>query len=87
MQHEYRKIATIMAEQFDGSKEMRLRYHIYGDVIVDDFQVSPVTVMPVGFADPNAVNLIKKGDWIVQINDCYYPMDDDIFRKTYERVD
>ena len=87
MQHEYRKTATIMAEQFDGSKEMRLRYGIYDCVVVDGFQDSVETVLPVGFADPNTVNLIKKGDWIVLINDGYYPMDDDIFHKTYEKVD
>lgn len=87
MLHTYRKIATIQAEQFDGSTEMMEKYNMYcatiGEVDRDGFYT-------VGFYLPT-----KEGDMEVKpfayiatgIDGEHWAIDVDVFHKTYERCD
>lgn len=86
MQHEYRKTTYIKAEQFDGSEKMRRKYNIHDSVAVYGFKGRVESFLP-DKKDHNMTRIINKGDWIVLNDGNCYPMSDDIFHKTYERVD
>ncbi|KAF0502294.1 hypothetical protein [Pediococcus pentosaceus] len=75
MLKEYRKTATIKAEQFDGSEEMFDKYDIRRDTILEKFE----------FCTPGRIYQLDVGDWIIL--DGYYVLSDEIFRKTYEEVE
>lgn len=77
MIHEYRKIATIKAEQYDGSDEMDKKYNLglnrFYQMILESKE-GPL--------------VIKPGDWIATgIDGEHWVINDKIFRRTYERVD
>ena len=79
MQKEYVKKASILAEQFDGSQEMAHKYGIH--------------LLPKGLKAGNIKTLegslvIHTGDWIATgANGENWPIQDDIFKKTYVRAD
>lgn len=79
MLKEYRKTATIKAEQFDGSKEMIDKYHIeYDEAYILPFRIETIE----GWLG------MKAGDWIAANDDGkYWPIADDVFKKTYEEVE
>lgn len=84
MQHEYRKIVTIQAEQFDGSIEMMQGYGIKADPEAAYFAGFPLYTIPT-----NEGNMgLHEGDWIATgIDGEHWAIADDIFRRTYEEVD
>lgn len=80
---EYRKVATIKAEQFDGSDEMMARYHlcVYGkeeeNCLIGHYYLKTLE-------GDLEVNL---GDWIATgVNGEHWAIRDDIFKKTYLEV-
>lgn len=87
MLHEYRKKVPIKAEQFDGSDEMMKKYEITADFPGGDTYTVRIdnTCLP-----------LECGWWILDlgahqvlgviIHD-WRTVPDDIFRRTYERVD
>ena len=82
MLKEYRKTATIKAEQFDRSVEMLINYPSMvapGDKIRTDLCYCLLTK-----EGPLLLNL---GDWIVTgVEGEYWAIDDETFKKTYEQV-
>lgn len=85
MLKEYRKIATIKAEQFDGTQKMVNKYHIsvynenidkyggLGDWTPDEYTFNGT--------------YIDVGDWIaIGVEGENWAIDDEIFKKTYEEV-
>lgn len=74
----YRKIATIDAEQFDGSTKMASKYGIIQ--FPSGFQ---------SFLETKEGNMkVNKGDWIATgVDGEHWAIKDSIFRKTYEKVD
>lgn len=84
MLKEYRKIATIKAEQYDGSQEMADKYNL------EVFEVMGMTEADI---NGNEICYIKttegrmkliKGDWIATgINGKHWPIKPDVFAKTY----
>lgn len=80
MLHKYRKIETIKAEQLDGSDEMIVKYDLVQSAVCKGAYVMPWLSGP--------TPIIREGDWIItDSEDGYWRMDDDTFRKTYERCD
>lgn len=85
MQHEYRKTATIKAERFNGLPKQVAKYRLK--------ILGPTTVIvkkPEQFLLPTKEGdmTLNKGDWIATgINGEHWVIDDDIFWRTYERVD
>lgn len=85
MLHTYRKTALIDAEQFDGSDEMVKKYSV----------VDMANVTSVPLHGPRWFLLTKEGtmglyenDWIATgIDGEHWVIANDIFHKTYERVD
>lgn len=80
MLKEYRKTATIKAEQFDGSEEMIKKYGI-GTIMltIDNYQYYIKTL--------EGDLVISIGDWIATgVEGEHWAIDDEIFRKTYEEV-
>lgn len=83
----YEKIATIQAEQFDGSKDMCKKYGIedsadsgYNDSDWEDEGNCIPTL--------EGYMRINKGDWICTgADDNLKIIEDDIFKKTYSEVD
>lgn len=74
----YRKIAAIKAEQFDGSEEMREKYHI---------------AIGGGWVAPYRINTLKGwvgvqiNSWIATgVNGEYWTITDDVFKKTYAEL-
>lgn len=83
MLHEYRKTATIKAEQFDTSSEMTNRYGIHEAKVP-----AMVTDLSLYLPTKEGDMVIKQGDWIATgINGEHWVIQPDIFEKTYERVD
>lgn len=84
MLKKYVKKVTVLAEQFDGSKEMAKQYGLkkfgYEDWIRvpnyrDNFEIG-------------APMMISEGDWLlVKENGRYDVLSDEEFRRTYERCD
>lgn len=80
MLHKYRQKKPIEAERFDGSDEMIVKYELVKSTICKGAYVMPWLYGP--------TPIIREGDWIVtDSEDGYQRIDDDIFRKTYERCD
>nr|DAY96286.1 MAG TPA: PGDYG protein [Caudoviricetes sp.] len=86
MLHTYRKTATIQAEQFDGSKEQVKRYPI---IVLGTLQDGCVyTGCPCVLKTKEGGMNLKKGDYIATgIDGEHWAIDQDIFERTYERVD
>ena len=83
MLHKYRKTALIEAEQFDGSIKQITRYkvHIVGPTSWGDASY---------FLLPTKKGNVKlnAGDYIATgIDGEHWALDQDIFERTYERVD
>lgn len=75
---EYRKVATIKAEQFDNSREMAEKYHVGYD---------GAYILPFRIETPDGWLGMKIDDWIVTgVNGEHWPIADDIFKKTYVEV-
>lgn len=76
---EYRKVATIKAEQFDGSDEMMEKYYI--DVF------PKITNRRYFMHTLEGILELHANDWIATgSNGEHWAIRDDIFRKTYQEV-
>ena len=84
MLKEYRKTATIKAEQFDGSIKQITRYkvHIVGPTSRGDTSYFLLPTTKEGNMKLNAGDYIATG-----IDGEHWAIDQDIFERTYERVD
>lgn len=85
MLKEYRKKTTIKAEQFDGSVDMKKKYHI-----VDKATFSSVPYHADRWSLPVKGGFVAVwlGDWIATgIDSEHWVIDPDIFARTYERVE
>lgn len=83
MLKEYRKTATIKAEQFDGSAKMLINYPIVA--APDDTTRTNLRYCLLTKEGPLMLNL---GDWIATgVEGEYWAIDDEIFKKTYEEVE
>ena len=80
MLKEYQKIATIKAEQFDGSEEMMKKYGIgIIRLTIDNYQYYIETL--------EGDLVIRIGDWIATgVDGEHWAIADEIFKKTYEEV-
>lgn len=86
MLHKYRKIATVDAEQFDGTAEQLKKYHIMDKKTLSSvpYQDGTRYFIPT-LEGPMVIN--KIGDYIVTgVNGEHWCVDKDIFEKTYKRV-
>ena len=71
----YRKMATIEAEQFDGSKEMSKKYGV---------RLMPKSLEAGYINTLEGTLVIHIGDWIATgVDGEHWPIADGIFRKTY----
>jgi hypothetical protein len=87
MLKEYRKTATIKAEQFDGSKEMMKKYRLIdgSDAFRFNSHIDPEKVYITTLEGNLEVNV---GDWIATgVEGEYWAIADEIFKKTYEEVE
>ena len=84
MLKEYRKTATIKVEQFDGSTKQIARYkvHIVGPTSRGDTSYFLLPTTKEGNMKLNAGDYIATG-----IDGEHWAIDQDIFERTYERVD
>jgi len=77
---EYRKVTNIKAEQFDNSKAMAIKYHLYHNedtMFTDEAALKTI----------EGIMHVKPGDWIATgINGEHWAIRDDIFKKTYEET-
>lgn len=81
MLKEYRKTATIKAEQFDGSKEMMDKYHLIE-------RVWSAGIHEYLIDTKEGLLELWIGDWIATgVEGEHWAIADDIFRKTYEEVE
>lgn len=83
MLHKYRKIVPIKAEQFDGSTKQMARYkvHIVGPTSWGD---ASYFLLPTKEGNMK----LNTGDYIAtEIDGEHWAIDQDIFERTYERVD
>lgn len=90
MLKEYRKTATIKAEQFDGSEEIIDKYDIKvlaGDY-ADDYSMPEAGPAPYfRYFMPSGYDEIYVDDWIATgVEGEYWAIADEIFKKTYEEV-
>ena len=84
MLHKYRKTATIMAEQFDGSVDMMREYDIKADPEGHYSGAFPLFTLPT----KEGKMTIHEGEWIATgIDGEHWAIAPDIFVKTYERYD
>lgn len=82
----YRKVATIKAEQFDGSDEMIEKYRINTDVeyYLDESDDIVDRVVPYEIETLEGDLEVNLGDWIATgVNGEHWAIADDIFKKTY----
>lgn len=87
MLKEYRKTATIKAEQFDGSEEMMKKYHLIDgrDAFRFNSHIDPGKVYIVTLEGNFEINT---SDWIATgVEGENWAIADEIFKKTYEEVD
>ena len=79
MLKEYRKTATIKAEQFDGSDEMVKKYSIMPPMPLDpDYTINTL----------EGDMVLGVGDWIATgVEGEHWAISDEIFKKTYEEVE
>lgn len=72
----YKKVATIQAEQFDGSTEMINRYNID----VDDYGNCAIPTL-------EGMMELEPDDWIaIGVDGEHWVIRDDIFKKSYAEV-
>lgn len=84
MLKEYRKTATIKAEQFDGSEEMIKKYGIYKRRTSFTQNSDYVYYLPTKEGDLQT----WIGCWIATgVEGEYWAIADEIFKKTYEEVE
>ena len=84
MLKEYRKTATIKAEQFDGRQTMMVKYGIFAHPEAFYFMDYPLYTIKTKKGDME----VKPYDYIVTNADGeHWAIDKDIFEKTYERVE
>lgn len=86
---EYRKKETIMAEQFDGSKQMIDKYKIIPNVeyYADESEDIISKIVPFQLETLEGIMTLEKADWIATgSNGEHWAIRDDIFKKTYEEV-
>ena len=82
MLHKYRKTALIEAEQFDGTDEMANKYNMLWELDLREDMLIPYLPTREGNM------FIKKGDWFATgVDGEHWAIDQDIFERTYERVD
>lgn len=82
MLKEYRKTATIKAEQFNEDPEQVFKYGIFPSFDNDTNELQYFLLTKEGDV------LINRGDWIVtDEKGDYWTIKDDIFKKTYELVE
>ncbi|MBZ3776471.1 hypothetical protein K9P40_05195 [Lentilactobacillus otakiensis] len=82
----YRKTATIMAEQFDGSQKMIKKYGIEDSA---DSGYNDSDWEDEGLCIPTKKGYLRinNGDWIAtSIDGEHWVIQDDIFKKTYVEV-
>lgn len=80
----YRKIATIQAEQFDGSQEMMDKYGIFDLRLMSSVYLNPIYNLPTLEGSLE----VEIGDWIATgVKGEHWAIKDDIFRETYEEAD
>ncbi|MDY8106074.1 hypothetical protein [Pediococcus pentosaceus] len=84
MLKEYRKTATIKAEQFGGGHEQVKKYDIQDKAIMGkEYSGNRWTILTK--EGPMIVNM---GDWIATgVEGEHWAIDNEIFKKTYEEVD
>lgn len=83
MLKEYRKTATIKAEQFDGSSEMMMRYPIQYAPFISE-------ILPPGYSLKTLEGDMKfdVGDYIATgLDGEHWAIKKEIFEKTYELVE
>lgn len=86
MLHKYRKIVPIKAEQFDGSREACIKYLIF----FAGFRVEMVSQnsVPCELKTKEGNMSLHLGDYIATgVDGEHWAIDQDIFERTYERVD
>lgn len=84
MLHKYRKTALIEAEQFDGSIDMMREYGIVANP--DALHDPEVPLYTMNTKEGEMI--VYKGDYIATgIDGEHWAIDQDIFERTYERVD
>lgn len=84
--HKYELKKPMMAEQFDGSREVCIKYPIF----VAGFRVEMVSQnsVPCELKTKEGNMRLHLGDYIATgVNGEHWCVDKDIFEKTYERVD
>lgn len=82
----YRKTATIMAEQFDGSQKMIKKYGIE-DSAESGYNDSDWEDEGLCIPTKEGYLRINRSDWIATgINGEYWPITDDVFKKTYAEL-
>lgn len=85
----YKKVATIQAEQFDGSDEMIEKYHIRTNTVyeLDPEYRSFDDIVPYQIETLEGFIELDPGDWIATgISGEHWPIANDIFKKTYVEV-
>ena len=82
----YRKIATIQAEQFDGTQKMIKKYGIE-DSAESGYNDSDWEDEGLCIPTKEGYLRINNGDWVATgIDGEHWPIDDDVFRKTYAEL-
>lgn len=85
----YRKVATIKAEQFDGSTEMIEKYHIRTNTV---YELDPEyrlfdDIVPYQIETLEGFIELDPGDWIATgISGEHWAIRNNIFKKTYVEV-
>lgn len=80
---EYRKTATIKAEQFDSSNEMMKKYNIHANPEGHYFGGFPLYKLPTKEGNME----VHKGDWIATgVEGEHWAIKDSVFKKTYESM-
>lgn len=82
----YRRIATIQAEQFDGSQKMIKKYGIE-DSAESGYNDSDWEDEGLCIPTKEGYLRINNGDWVAtSIDGEHWPISDDVFRKTYAEL-
>lgn len=80
---EYRKVATVKAEQFDGSEKMMNKYYIWSQDL--DWPSCHVRYFLNTIGGPG--KSLEIGDWIVtDFNGEHWAINNEVFQKTYAEV-
>lgn len=85
----YRKVATIQAEQFDGSDAMIKKYHIRTNTVykLDTEDESFNETVPYQIETLEGWIELEVNDWIATgVDGEHWAIKDDIFKKSYAEV-